>query len=206
MRVRSSRSKRFVYGSVCRLSFPLPFSVPPSPSLAPLGQQNGDKFKCNKFLFALQQTGKWKGAAFFACGALIWSNLLKQISKQISKHIYLRCRRNGAAAAAAARRLFAYLFTFLIMRRRALIWFICPFSLARPGSAVCNYLTCIIIGFALRILTNIEIWCHIWAEHEFHRANNGLGTVGRERFLPSYLLLTVAQVILPSKVLHCNWA
>lgn len=23
-------------------------------------------------------------------------------------------------------------------------------------------------------------------------------------FLPSYLLLTVAQVILPSKVLHCN--
>lgn len=44
------------------------------------------------------------------------------------------------------------------------------------------------------------------AEHEFHRANNGLGSVEKEVsfFLPSYLLLTVAQVILPSKVLHCN--
>lgn len=157
----------------------------PCLSSAPRGQQNGDKFKCNKFLFALQQAVKRReggGRIFclrrFDLKQFVKTNIETNIETYIETYIFALSsqRRCSCSSSSSTICIFIY-FSDYAASSFNLIYLPIQLGSARLGCLqlfnMHNHWLC---------STNFDkyqnMMSYIWAEHEFHRANNGLGCVG----------------------------
>lgn len=96
MRVRSSRSKRFVYGSVCRLSFPtshfLPLPLSPLSLLLPSGNEMATNSNAINFCWLCNKQGRERGCIFclrrFDLKQFVKTNIETNIETYIETYIF----------------------------------------------------------------------------------------------------------------------